>query len=154
MGRRSGKGSSVSFFSFQDILIGMIGIVLMMTIILVLLIGSDFADRRTASDRSGESEDRARIAKVQEDVDDLQRSIGALEPRIDIDRTRRKLQLREAMLAAIDSLDETRDELTEKREALEGLANQSDVDERAIRALELMKTRDTLRETITRSRVR
>lgn len=153
MSRRSGNGSSVSFFSFQDILIGTIGIVLMMTIILVLLIGSDFASRQTTNARSGELENQVRITRVQEEVDELQRSVGALAPSIDIDRTSRKLQLREAMLAAIDSLDDTQDELTEKRETLEGLADSSDVDERAIRALTLMKTRDILRETVSRTRV-
>ena len=152
MGRRSNKGGSVSFFSFQDILIGTIGIVLMMTIILVLLIGSEFA--KGASNLSAREEVvDTRMAACEAEVESLQLSISELKTRIAVDRTMRRLQLQEAILAANNQLKDSRGALVEKRTELSALADESTIDERALRALELMKVRDKLRESYMQTRL-
>lgn len=150
MARRRKNSGSVSFFSFQDILIGTIGIVLMMTIILVLLIGSEFAIQNSLPREDTTSiEDTPLLAEV----DSLRISVEALETRISVDRTLRRLQLREAMIAAQSRLKTSRADLESKRDELTELANAADIDERALRTLELMKTRDQLRETFTKTRL-
>lgn len=146
MARRKKNATAVSFFSFQDILIGTIGIVLMMTIILILLIGKEFIETTT------ELEDRKNVVldrrpELEDEVKDLQRDVRDLESVIATDRTLRRLEIRRALLDYLKELEQTKDQLEERRSTLEELANEAKLDARAIRALELMKVRDELRQT-------
>ena len=143
MGRRKTTQAKVSFFAFQDILFGTIGIILMIVIVMILLVGSAF---KTALEPLAASSggDKAREVRLASQVDALQFEKMTLENLLNTDLSRRESNLTLDLDETQDRLEELRTQIEANRTQLEELAKGVKDDGQAARALELMKIRDDL----------
>ena len=133
----------MSFFAFQDILFGTIGIILMIMIVMVLLVGSAYKNS-LAPISSGVSENEERRIQLIKKVDSLQSEKMTLESIINTDLSRRESNLKLDLEEVEKNLEQLETQILVQRATLEKIARDIDVDGKALRALELLKTRDEL----------
>ncbi len=128
MKRRGGADAPVSFFSFQDVLLSLIGITIVITVILFLQItrtvaktAVEVADRDREAESAAETMERESLA---ERVRTLEAAIRAAQKRPDVDPLARRTSLRAELLAAAGEL--------------QGLERQSEELSRQLRELTLL----------------
>lgn len=143
MGRRKTTQAKVSFFAFQDILFGTIGIILMIMIVMILLVGSAFKTKLEPL-ASSSGEEKAREVRLASQVDALQFEKMTLESLLNTDLSRRESNLTLDLDEIQDRLEELRTQIEDNRTQLEELAKAVKDDGQATRALKLMKIRDDL----------
>lgn len=95
--RRRGHGAPVSFFSFQDVMVCTIGLTLLLTLVLILQVGTSVAEAttRTATPQAEDGEPAdpeldAEISRLEERLADLEARAGE-DPIAELARTRRRL---------------------------------------------------------------
>lgn len=95
--RRRGHGAPVSFFSFQDVMVCTIGLTLLLTLVLILQVGTSVAEAttRTATTQAEDGEPAdpeldAEISRLEERLADLEARAGE-DPIAELARTRRRL---------------------------------------------------------------
>ena len=143
MGRRKTTQAKVSFFAFQDILFGTIGVILMIMIVLILLVGSAFKTTLEPLASAGD-EEKSRGDQLEKQVNELQFEKMNLESLLSTDLSGRESNLTLDLEEIQDRLEELRMKIEANRKQLEQFAKAVKDDGQAARALELMKTRDDL----------
>lgn len=157
MRRRGGAESPVTFFSFQDVMLSLIGITIVIAVILVLQITKRAVDAvesaRTIQASSIPGDDRQRT--LREQIASLEFAVREAQKRPDIDPLSRRATLRQELLGASGQLAELQRRADELSRQLRDLTLQHPDAGAVVQATELLRRRDALvseLETIERRR--
>ncbi|MBI1303417.1 MAG: hypothetical protein GC172_06480 [Phycisphaera sp.] len=152
MRRRAGAGAPVSFFSFQDVMVCVIGITIVITMILLIQvteITTEATGGRRVSIEGGVPLDERERA-LRDRIAALEHAVRAASARPDTDPLARRASLRQELLASaaeLDALSErTRELEAQLRELLVAHPEAAGLRE----VLELTQTRDRLAEELQR----
>lgn len=146
MGRRRGEDSPVTFFSFQDVLLSLIGITVVITVILFLQITRKAvaeieAVRQTPDAGTAEEIEKAELL---ERIDVLDGAIREARKRPDVDPLARRTSLRAELLATRDRLQSLERQAEELARQLRELTLLNPGALEMQQSVELMSRRDRL----------
>lgn len=146
--RRGADETPVSFFSFQDVMMCMIGVTMITTLILILQLGRVVQTKMVAQKSQLHRETAARIAS-------LTAVNAALLTRLREAEEARGVSTESKLARAVgtihdlgDALQKAKSEIGQAREQLVDIASEAKADQRALLVLEFMRQRDELREKL------
>lgn len=148
MRRRRGDDAPVSFFSFQDVLLSLIGITIVVTVILFLQITRTAVARVADAERKSSKEEDAGAAIERNELDDrvavLEAAIRKAQQRPDTDPLAKRTSLRAELLAAAGDLETLERQSEELARQLRELTLLSPDALELRESIELMARRDEL----------
>lgn len=148
MRRRRGGESPVSFFSFQDVLLSLIGITIVITVILFLQITRTAVARVAEVERKSTKQEDAAAAIERNELDDravlLEAAIRKAQQRPDADPLAKRTSLRAELLAAAGDLETLERQSEELARQLRELTLLSPDALELRESIELMARRDEL----------
>lgn len=151
--RRGRSESPVSFFSFQDVMMCTIGLTILVTLLLILQIGSEAAASATRSDARSTDVRAARQEQLRR-LEELTAALSALQRRRSEDPNASLAQSRAELLDLGTSLDAARSRIEDLEQRLEDVLAEAQLDPRAAIAIDLMRRRDALLEALADTRRR
>ncbi|MHC4833763.1 MAG: hypothetical protein ACYTFH_07740 [Planctomycetota bacterium] len=140
----------MSFFSFQDVMMCTIGLTIMVTLMLILQIGSSTA----AIAESDEDRTDPRLAEVDRRLAELEDRLVELDRLDDLDPNRELAGARAELLALAEGLAASRARVESAERRLEDALREASLDPRSSIAIDLMRRRDALAEAIADARRR
>lgn len=147
--RRGSRGNPVSFFSFQDIMVCTIGVVILVTLLLILRIGSEAAEASAALRRDEADRERPReLEAADAETAALRRRLAALEAAAATDPNEALARQRAELRELDRELRRLREEAEAAELALAEAVRGADLDASAAIAEELMRRRDQLAEEV------
>jgi len=152
-GRRRAGESPVSFFSFQDVMMCTIGLTIMVTLMLILQIGSTVAAAGTDGDEPGDVRD-PRIAEIDRRIAELEGRLAELEGLDGLDPNRSLAESRAELLAIAERLAAARARVESSQRRLEDAIREASLDPRSSIAVDLMRRRDAIAEAVADARRR
>jgi hypothetical protein len=144
--RKGGADAPVTFFSFQDVMLSLIGITIVIAVILVLQITKRAVEAveaaRVTEDTVAPADERERI--LREQVAALEFAVREARKRPDVDPLARRATLRQELLGAAGRLEELEARAAELAKQLRDLTLQHPDAGAVVQATELMRRRDDL----------
>ena len=144
--RRTDNSAPVTFFSFQDVLLSLIGITIVITLILVLQVTDAAAEvlRHTSTSEQREAVASERQRNLAAKVAALEFALREAEKRPDGDPLARRASLRQELLSAAGRLKELEDQAAELLRQLRELTLQHPDAGALVQLTELVRLRDEL----------
>ncbi len=147
--RRGARGNPVSFFSFQDIMVCTIGVVILVTLLLILRIGAEAAAASAAlRQEDGERERTSAIEAADAEAAELRRRLASLEAAAAADPNERLARQRATLRELDRELRQLREEAEAAELALAEAVRGADLDATSAIAEELLRRRDQLAEEV------
>lgn len=146
MARRRSADAPVTFFSFQDVMLSLMGITIVITIILVIQITKQTVDavRSAQAASEAESPEAARERVLEERVASLEFAVREAQKRPDTDPLAKRSSLRQELLGAKGRLEDLERQAAELAQQLRELTLQHPDAGAVVQATELMQRRDEL----------
>ncbi len=151
--RRGRSESPVSFFSFQDVMMCTIGLTILVTLLLILQIGSEAAASATRSEGSSTDVRAARQEQLRR-LEELTAMLSTLQRRRAEDPNASLAASRAELLDLGVGLDAARSRIEDLERRIEDILAEAQLDPRAAIAIDLMRRRDALLEALADTRRR
>lgn len=146
--RRGASDTPVSFFSFQDVMMCMIGVTLITTLILILQLGRVAQAALAVGQSRIHDESQAQIMSLTAVKDALSKRIRKAEEARGVSTDARLSRKVGTLLELGEALEQAKASITNAREELIDIAGEAKADQRALLVLELIQQRDELLEKL------
>lgn len=146
--RRGSDESPVTFFSFQDVMMCMIGVTIITTLILILQLGRAAQAALVAGQSQLHDETDARIVSLAAVKDALAKRLHETEAAQEVSAEAKLARAVGTLHELGEALEDARAASVQAREQLVSIASEAKFDQRALLVLELMRQRDELREKL------